>query len=202
MTAADRLHALTTSARELQELADRLETTLRPGNTNNNNHPSAATPELQAGPGSTPIQTGVNNKIARLQTLAQVQAVPRAKRKDQLGTTLDRAIANKAARLLDAKQLRDWARKVKDRDQWKDRKTGLKVRSTRSLDPLRAEAHHIESRSNKTTRTDVRNGVTLSYANHVAVTTNVYRIEGTVFFRGSDGGRYINGNFPVTFVKL
>jgi hypothetical protein len=29
-----------------------------------------------------------------------------------------------------------------------------------------------------------------------------YRIEGTAFFRGSDGGRYIDGTFPVVFVRV
>jgi hypothetical protein len=141
------------------------------------------------------------SRFDRLQTLAQVNARPHAIRKDQLPTKLDRAIASKAARLLDAKNLRVWALAVKIRDQWKDRKTGVKVRSTRSLDPLRAEAHHIESKSNKATRYDVRNGVTLSFAHHYAVTKNIYRIEGTVFFRKL-GVSYIDGTFPVFFVRL
>jgi hypothetical protein len=141
------------------------------------------------------------SRFDRLPTLAQANAHPHAVRKDHLGSKLDRAIANKAARLLDAQKLRLWARAVKDRDQWKDRKTGVKVRSTRSLDPLRAEAHHIEPKSNKATRYDVRNGITLSFAHHFAVTKHLYRIEGTAWFR-TDGVRYIDGTFPVFFVRL
>jgi hypothetical protein len=116
-------------------------------------------------------------------------------------TKLDRAIANKARRLDDATQLRAWALAVKTRDYWKDRKTGQKVRSTRSLDPDRAEAHHIVSRDDHAVRYDVRNGICLSLATHLAVEQGRYRIEGTVWFR-KNGARYINANFSVTFVRL
>lgn len=116
-------------------------------------------------------------------------------------TKLDRAIAGKAARLLDAKLLRQWAAAVKDRDHWKDRKTGKRVLKTLALDPDRAEAHHIEPKSNPATRTDVRNGICLSLDTHLAVELHRYRIEGTVWFVGPDGARYIDGRFPVTFVR-
>lgn len=115
-------------------------------------------------------------------------------------TKLDRAIASKAARLLDAAKLRAWARAVKDRDHWKDRKTGVIVRSTRQLDPLRAEAHHIEPRSTKATRYDIRNGITLSLQVHEDVEHNRLRIEGTVFFR-KGGARYIDATYAVVFVR-
>lgn len=115
-------------------------------------------------------------------------------------TKLDRAIASKVARLLDAKKLRIWATAVKERDYWKDRKTGVRVRRTRDLDPLRAEAHHIEPKENRDTRYDVRNGVTLSFENHEHVTHNRLTIEGTVWFR-KNGCRYIDGTYPVTFVR-
>jgi len=118
----------------------------------------------------------------------------------KVGSKLDRAIANKAARLLDAKKLREWAAAVKERDLWKDRKTGVRVRRTRDLDPLRAEAHHIESKDNPDTRYDVRNGITLSLRSHFEVTLGRYRIEGTVFFR-KNGARYIDGTYPITFVR-
>jgi hypothetical protein len=140
-------------------------------------------------------------RLAELQTLADVQSVRRAQRKDQLGTTLDRAIASKAARLLDAQKLRDWARAVKVRDQWKDRKTGVTVRSTRQLDPLRAESHHIVEKSDRAVRYDVRNGLCLSFATHFLVTHHVYRIEGTAWFR-KGGCRYIDATHPVYFVRL
>jgi hypothetical protein len=116
-------------------------------------------------------------------------------------TKLDRAVAKKGARLTDIKLLRAWALAVKIRDHWKDRKTGVRVLSTRSLDPLRAEAHHIEPKSNRATRYDVRNGVTLSLATHFAVEHGQLRIEGTVFFR-KGGCRYIDGTFAVYFVRV
>jgi len=115
-------------------------------------------------------------------------------------TRLDRAIATKAARLTDAKRLRIWAAAVKDRDLWKDRKTGVTVRRTRTLDPLRAEAHHIVSRDDAAVRYDVRNGVCLSMQTHLEVSLGRYRIEGTVWFR-KGGARYINANCPILFVR-
>jgi hypothetical protein len=125
--------------------------------------------------------------------------VPRAIPKPS--TKLDRAIANKAARLLDAKQLRAWASAVKARDLWKDRRTGVRVLSTRSLDPLRAEAHHIVDKAHRATRHDVRNGLCLSFATHYLVEHNHLRIVGTVFF-WKGGVRYIDGTFAVRFVKV
>jgi hypothetical protein len=136
----------------------------------------------------------------QLITLAQASAVPRATPKDQLESKLDRAIASKAARLLDKRKLDVWARAVKTRDRWLDRKTGVRVLCTRTLDPLRAEAHHIEPKATKATRYDLRNGVTLSLATHLAVESGRYRIEGTQWFR-KDGARYIDGTAPVTFVR-
>jgi len=115
-------------------------------------------------------------------------------------TKLDRAIANKAARLADKKALEVWSRAVKDRDRWTDRKTGVKVRSTRQLDPLRAEAHHLVSKDDKAVRYDVRNGICVSLQTHLQVTLGRYRIEGTVFFR-KGGARYIDGTYPVHFVR-
>jgi hypothetical protein len=136
-----------------------------------------------------------------LPTLTDAQRIRRATSKSELTTKLDRAIAHKAARLADAKQLRKWAIAVKERDLWKDRKTGVRVRRTRDLDPLRAEAHHIEPRENLATRYDVRNGICLSFATHYAIEHQQLRIEGTVFFTVG-GCRYIDANFPVIFVRL
>jgi hypothetical protein len=134
-----------------------------------------------------------------LPTLAEANAVPRAIPKPS--TKLDRAIAAKAARLLDVAKLRTWAHAVKERDQWKDRRTGQRVHIARQLDPQRAESHHIEPKSNKALRYDVRNGVTLSLATHLAVEAGRYRIEGTVYFAGTDGHRYIDGTYAVIFVR-
>jgi hypothetical protein len=138
--------------------------------------------------------------IEDLPTVAEVNAVPHATPKHQLATRLDRAIASKAARLLDAKKLRTWAYAVKDRDKWKDRKTGRRVRRCLELDPDRAEAHHIEPKENMSVRYDVRNGLCLSLATHDAVTTGKLTIEGTAWFTVK-GCRYIDGTAPVIFVR-
>ncbi len=90
---------------------------------------------------------------------------------------------------------------MKTRDRWIDQKTGKPVKSTRQLDPDRAEAHHIEPRTDWAVRHDVRNGVCLSFATHYLVETNQLRIEGTKFFR-KNGARYIDGTYPVTFVRV
>ena len=116
-------------------------------------------------------------------------------------TKLDRAVDKKIARLADAVKLRAWALAVKDRDLWKDRKTGIRVLRTRQLDPLRAEAHHIVAKDDPAVRYDVRNGLCLSLATHCLVEQHRYRIEGTVFFR-IGGCRYIDATFPVIFVRL
>jgi hypothetical protein len=140
-------------------------------------------------------------KIEDLQTLAQQQATPRALRKDQLPTKLDRAIDHKAFRLEDAKKLRIWAREVKALDHWTDRKTGKRVLKTLSLDADRAESHHVEGKDDWNVRYDVRNGLCVSLAIHEAVTRGQYRIDGTVWFTVK-GQRYINARFPVIFVRV
>lgn len=139
--------------------------------------------------------------IGRLPTLAQLQATPRATPKYELETRLDRAIANKAARLLDEKKLRAWAFAVKDRDKWRDRKTGRRVLRTLNLDPDRGEAHHVVSRDDWAVRYDVRNGICLSLATHDAVTRGQLAIEGTAWFT-IRGCRYVDATFPVVFVRL
>jgi hypothetical protein len=139
------------------------------------------------------------SRLDRLPTLVDVQRTrPRANPK--LVTRLTRAIAKKAARLEDAQKLRAWARAVKERDQWKDRRTGQRVRRTRELDPLRAEAHHIVSRDDRAVRYDIRNGITLSFESHDLVERHVLRIEGTAWFT-VDGVRYIDASYPVRFVR-
>lgn len=138
-------------------------------------------------------------RLQQLKTLGEIRAVSHAVPKRY--TKLDRAIAKKAARLDDATKLRRWAATVKDLDGWKDRKTGKRVHRSRELDPLRAEAHHIASRDDQAVRYDIRNGICLSFETHFLVEHYQLRIEGTVFFK-KDGATYINGRFPVTFVRL
>lgn len=140
------------------------------------------------------------SRLDRLATLDTVNAQPHATPKDQLATRLDRAIENRAARLLDAKKLRDWAYQVKTRDQWRDRKTGVRLLRTLNLDPLRAEAHHVVAKDDWAVRYDIRNGITLSLATHERVERGLYRIEGTAWFRVR-GVRYIDATFPVIFVR-
>jgi hypothetical protein len=137
----------------------------------------------------------------QLPTLAEMQATPRAKRKDELGTKLDRAIKSRAFRLEDQRQLRKWAYAVKARDRWRDRKTGLRVHRRLELDPQRAEAHHVVSKDDWAVRYDIRNGLTLSLATHDAVERGQIGIEGTVFFLVA-GARYIDCTYAVVFVRL
>lgn len=139
--------------------------------------------------------------LERLPILTELQATPRATPKHRLPTKLDRAVARKAARLADRKALRAWALAVKTRDRWLDRKTRQRLRTTADLDPLRAEAHHIVSRDDPAVRTDVRNGICLSFATHAAVERGDYRIEGTVWFR-KGGARYVDATYPVVFVRV
>lgn len=134
----------------------------------------------------------------RLPTLAQVNARPHATPKHQVPTKLDRAVAKKRATSADDRALAAWARKVKERDEWTDQKTGERLKHGGKLDPLRAEAHHIVSRDDKAVRYDPRNGICLSYATHDAVERNKLRIIGTKFFV-KRGKRYIDGRHPVVF---
>jgi hypothetical protein len=136
-----------------------------------------------------------------LPTLAELQATPRATPKHELPTKLDRAIASRAFRLEDQRQLRKWASAVKTRDRWRDRKTGLRVRRCLELDPRRAEAHHVVSRDDWAVRYDLRNGVTVSASTHDALTRGQLAIEGTEYFTVR-GVRYIDATFPVVFVRL
>jgi hypothetical protein len=138
-------------------------------------------------------------RLDQLRTLAQTNAAPRAIPKPT--TTLDRAVARRAARIADARLLKGWALAVKIRDQWTDRKTGQHVVSTRQLDPRRAEAHHIVSKDDDAVRYDIRNGLCLSFETHFLVEHHRYRIDGTVFFTVG-GCRYIDATYPVIFVRL
>jgi len=138
--------------------------------------------------------------IQDLPTLAELQATPRATPKRELETRLDRAIANKIARLEDERELRRWAIAVKERDHWRDRKTGQRLHRRLELDPLRAEAHHVVSRDDWAVRHDIRNGLTVSLATHDALTRGDLTIEGTSWFV-LHGARYIDCTHPVIFVR-
>lgn len=130
-----------------------------------------------------------------------VNARPHATPKHEMTTKLDRKVAKAKADLADQKKLTAWANAVKDRDEWKDRKTGTKVKRTHVLAPDSAHAHHIEPKENADTRHDVRNGITLSFATHDAVERNKLRIVGTKFFT-KNGRRYIDATYPVKFKEV
>lgn len=113
---------------------------------------------------------------------------------------LTRAIAQSEARGLDRRQLVAWAFAVKTRDQWRDRRTGIRLLRTLNLDPLRAEAHHVVSKDDWAVRYDVRNGICLSLATHEAVERGLLKIEGTAWFTVG-GVTYIDATAPVRFVR-
>ena len=102
----------------------------------------------------------------------------------------------------DERKLAAWALAVKERDGWKDRKTGQRVKRTEiALDPTSAHAHHIASRADEAVRYDIRNGLCLSFATHDAVERNRLRIVGTKFFI-KHGKRYIDGTHQVRFKEV
>jgi hypothetical protein len=55
-------------------------------------------------------------------------------------------------------------------------------------------------KSDRAVRYDVRNGICLSLATHLAVETGRLRIEGTAWFV-KNGVTYIDGTAPVRFVR-
>lgn len=116
-------------------------------------------------------------------------------------TKLQRAMDKKAARLDDAKRLREWATAVKTRDHWRDRRTGQRVLRTLAIDASRAEAHHIVGKDDPAVRYDVRNGICLSLATHLMVEMGQLRIKGSAWFTVK-GTRYIDATAPVRFVRV
>ena len=136
-----------------------------------------------------------------LPTLAEMQTRRRAVSKSELPTRMDKADAKKKATALDVRKLVEWAKQVKDRDGWKDRYTGRRVKGTRMvLHPDAAHAHHVAPRENTDVRYDTRNGITLSAKTHDRVERNQLLIVGTVWFT-VNGKRYINCDYPVKFME-
>lgn len=119
--------------------------------------------------------------------------------KNELPTRMEKAEGKKKAAALDERKLAEWAKQVKERDSWKDRHTGRRVKTMRMvLHPDAAHAHHVEPRENYDVRYDTRNGLTLSAKTHDAVERNKIRIIGTAWFK-VNGKRYINCDHPVKF---
>lgn len=140
--------------------------------------------------------------LSFLKTLDQANARPHATPKHEIATRMDHAKEKKDADRLDKQKLAVWSRQVKDRDEWKDRKTGKAVkRTTHVLHPDAAHAHHVEDRENVDVRYDIRNGVTLSAETHDAVERNKLRIVGTRFFK-VNGARYIDCTHKLKFVEV
>lgn len=137
-----------------------------------------------------------------LPTPDQARALRPLKQKHELPSKMDRAEAKKKAAALDERKLAAWAKKVKERDEWKDRYTGRKVKSVRETltvtHPDAGHAHHVEPRENEDTRYDVRNGLCLSAKTHDLVERNKLRIVGTRWFR-INGRRYIDCRYSVKF---
>lgn len=143
--------------------------------------------------------------LDRLPTVADMAAA-RAGKPFPKGASPSRLQAKEARDKDDDKKLAVWRDEVFDRDERKCRCCGLKVLrlQIKILHPRRAEAHHVAGRDDQAVRYDVRNGLTLCLKCHERVTGVVndkLRIVGTVWFI-KGGQRYINAQFPVTFVKV
>lgn len=142
----------------------------------------------------------MSTSFPNIPTMAEVAAL-RAGKPLTKSSKLDRAHSAADERKEDERKLAIWRREVAVRDKGEDRYTGKRVLKTITLDPNRAEAHHVEPRDNYDTRYDRRNGVQLSMQTHVLVTENKLRIVGTKFFT-VNGKRYIDCDHPVTFRKV
>lgn len=135
-------------------------------------------------------------------TLDERSRIGRAVPKAELKTRMDRAIEKKQDKREDERKLLVWAKAVKERDHWKDRLTGHKVKrpgKVAVIDPDAAHAHHGEPRENYDVRYDIRNGITLSALTHEKVEKNELAIVGKHYFV-VNGKRYLNLSKPVKFV--
>ena len=137
--------------------------------------------------------------IHRLPTLAEVNALRRATPKDAIPTRLD---VKTAADKDDAQQLEAWRHAVARRDRHRCRVCGCKTVKTLALDPKRGEAHHIVSRTNPVTRTDVRNGIHVCLRDHQRLTRHQLFVVGTaahMFQAGKTGHWYLDATCALTF---
>lgn len=103
----------------------------------------------------------------------------------------------------DVGKLEAWKRKVYAFAKYRCLACGIAVIRTLKLVANRAEAHHIERRSNKATRYDERNGACLCLTCHGKVTRSELRIVGTRFFTLEDSRRrYIDATAPLRFDEV
>ncbi len=133
---------------------------------------------------------------ARLPTLGEMRAKRLACPKGP--SRLERAKAKQQADKEDERKLRDWARRVKVRDEYTDRLIGGRAVKTAAAHPQRAEAHHIAGRADWDVRYDVRNGITVTWETHEAIESGKLEVIGTRFFT-VNGKRYIDGTHPVKY---
>jgi predicted restriction endonuclease len=140
--------------------------------------------------------------IRDLPTLADVQA-DRAKRPNwkPTQTRLERKVEDAKD---DAKQLLQWARDVKARDEGRCRVCGVRTLATLERVPKRGEAHHIKSRADKAVRTDVRNGLWCCLKCHQRLHGRGVRLHiiGTAAQLFTVNGKpYLNGDLALTFTE-
>ena len=137
--------------------------------------------------------------LDRLPTLAEVSARRRATPKHAIPTRLDTKTATDKD---DARALEVWRRAVARRDRHRCRVCGCKTVATLALDPRRGEAHHIVSRTNPVTRTDVRNGLHVCLKDHQRLTRHQLFVVGTasqMFQAGTAGKWYLDATCALTF---
>lgn len=155
----------------------------------------SSTQSMVGGTASGPVR-----EDARSGAPEAVRARPRATPKDQLPTKLDGAIAPKSPGSWVPNNCGPGHGAVKDRDLWKDRKTGVWV--TVLGNPIRCARQRITSipATIRPCATTSGMGWCLSFANHKEVTHHRLRIEGTFWFR-KGGARYTEVTYHVLFVR-
>ena len=115
---------------------------------------------------------------------------------------LERSVSKKQADDKDARELAAWSLAVRTRDKFTDRFTGKKVQPAKQVGvthPDCGHAHHVEPRENRDTRTDRRNGLTVSFATHQRLEANELKVVGTKYFT-KNGKKYLNCDHASTRV--
>lgn len=114
-------------------------------------------------------------------------------------TKRDALLMKEAHRQLRSRQDAAWRKAVDARDArhgFVCRWSGKKLARTLELRPDRAERHHLESRTNRKTRWDVRNGFLCAYAVHLRLEAHTLQIVAGQAFT-VDGRAYWDANHPL-----
>lgn len=115
-------------------------------------------------------------------------------------TKRDALLAKDAARTARRMSEAIWRKAVDARDA-KDgfvcRWSGKKIARTIELRPDRAERHHLESRRNRSTRFDVRNGILVSLSTHQRFEAHELTVIAGQTFHAADGNQYWNADAPL-----